>query len=104
MIDNHVNAIVAAVEADILDRRGLKSELEACDPIVRQEIRDEWAKLIRLHVEKAIAEEREACAQVALDVFAGNTEIPTETAQESKAWRDCADFICDEIRGRVGTI
>jgi len=47
-----------------------------------------------------IKEEREACAKVALDVFVGNTEIPTRDSNESRMWRECAEFILDEIRSR----
>jgi predicted Fe-S protein YdhL (DUF1289 family) len=45
--------------------------------------------------------ERETCATIALDIVVGNTELPTHSAQESKEWRRCAEFIYDEIRGRV---
>ena len=48
----------------------------------------------------AVEEERDACAKVALDVFVGNTEIPTQNAKESATWKACAEFILDEIRRR----
>jgi hypothetical protein len=48
----------------------------------------------------AVEAERQACAQVALDIFVGNTEKPIRTADEAKMWNACAEFIYDEIRGR----
>ncbi len=38
--------IVAAIESDLSDRRGIRQEWEQIDPDVQDEIRDEWAKII----------------------------------------------------------
>lgn len=38
--------IAAAIEADIIDRRGLGGEWESIDPDMQDEIRDEWARVI----------------------------------------------------------
>ncbi len=38
--------IVVAIEKDILDRRGLRQELEGCDEDIRTEIREKWESLI----------------------------------------------------------
>lgn len=45
--------IVAAIEADILDRRGLKWELRQCDPDVRKQIRDAWCAIVLAHLKEA---------------------------------------------------
>lgn len=45
----------------------------------------------------AVEEEREACAEIARDIFVGNTEIPRKDAA---AWMACAEYILDEIRRR----
>lgn len=37
---------VREIEEDILDRRGLKWELQGCDPDIRREIRRTWALII----------------------------------------------------------
>jgi hypothetical protein len=39
--------IVAAIEFDLTDRRGLKAEWAKIDEDTRDEIRDEWAKVVR---------------------------------------------------------
>ena len=39
--------IVAEIERDLRDRRGLRSEWEAIDDEILDEIRDKWAALIR---------------------------------------------------------
>lgn len=38
--------IVKAIEADLLDRRGLRQELEQCDDGIRTEIREAWVDII----------------------------------------------------------
>lgn len=50
--DNHAKPdlaqlIVAAIESDLRDRRGLKQKFEQIDDETQYEIRDTWAKLIR---------------------------------------------------------
>lgn len=39
--------VVAAVEQDLSDRRGLKREWERTDPDTLDEVRDRWAELVR---------------------------------------------------------
>lgn len=45
--------IVAAIERDLCDRRGLKHEFTGCDDDVQYQIRDEWAKIIRRHLNRS---------------------------------------------------
>lgn len=50
--DVHVDAdnaqlIVAAIEHDLRDRRGLRQEFEQIDEDIQDEIRDAWADIIR---------------------------------------------------------
>jgi hypothetical protein len=52
---------------------------------------------LRAKMDEVVEEEREACADIARDIFIGNTEIPRKDAV---AWMACAEFILDEIRGR----
>lgn len=49
----NVDQIVHEIEADILDRRGLKSELRQCDPEVREKIRNAWREIIRGELARA---------------------------------------------------
>jgi len=63
--------------------------------------RREWEAIAQAVAAVAVAKEREACAQVALDIFVGNTEIPTKDAAASKEWKACAETIYDEIAGRT---
>lgn len=39
--------IVAAIESDLRDRRGLRQEFEAIDDDIQDEIRDTWAAIVR---------------------------------------------------------
>ena len=45
-----IDKLVAALEADISDRRGLKWEWDKIDADVKEEIRAEWRKLIAQHL------------------------------------------------------
>lgn len=52
--EKHVHAdadvaqlIVAAIEADLRDRQGLRQEFEQCDEDIQDEIRDTWADIVR---------------------------------------------------------
>jgi hypothetical protein len=49
--------IVEDIEADISDRRGLKSEWRAIDPGIQEEIREEWAALAEKRIREALGEE-----------------------------------------------
>jgi len=44
--------IVMAIEKDLRDRRGLRQEFERIDKDIQDEIRSEWAKLVREEIEK----------------------------------------------------
>lgn len=48
-----VNDIVADIEHDILDRRGLKWELRQCTPDTRESIREAWREIVLRQLEKA---------------------------------------------------
>lgn len=50
------------------------------------------------HAIRRVEEEREACCDVARDVYQGNTEIPRKDAP---AWYACAEFIAGEIARRT---
>jgi hypothetical protein len=64
------------------------------DPdVALNELRDDCAR----QMANAIEDEREACADIARNIFVGNTEIPRKDAA---AWIACAEFILDEIRRR----
>ena len=43
--------IVAAIEADLSDRRGLSGEWDAIDDKIQGEIRDRWAEIVRKELE-----------------------------------------------------
>ncbi len=45
--------IVAAIEEDLSDRRGLKREWERTDPGTQDEARDRWAELVREQLREA---------------------------------------------------
>lgn len=43
--------IAAAIEADIRDRRGIGGEFDSIDGDTQQQIRDEWASIIRQYLD-----------------------------------------------------
>lgn len=53
MTKAQIQELVAALENDISDRRGLSAEWDAIDDDVKQDIRDAWAALIKKHLEAA---------------------------------------------------
>lgn len=53
MNDEQIKKLVAALEFDISDRRGLSGEWDMIDDDVKQGIRDAWAALIRKHLDAA---------------------------------------------------
>jgi hypothetical protein len=87
----------------IADALGLPDETDSptktVDLIVEAvvSLRAQFTEVAQGLVDAAVEEEREACADIARDIFVGNTEIPRKDAA---AWSACAEFICDEIRGR----
>jgi len=38
--------IIEGIWNDLCDRRGIKHELQGCDPDIQQEIKDAWAEII----------------------------------------------------------
>lgn len=50
-IDKTVIRIVAAIERDFTDRRGLRQEWEQIDDEIQEEIRATWRKLVRKELE-----------------------------------------------------
>jgi hypothetical protein len=50
------------------------------------------------HTIRRVEEEREACCDVARDIYQGNTEVPRKDAP---AWYACAEFIAGEIARRT---
>ena len=47
-----VNRIVKGIEEDILGRRGLKHELEACEAEVRVEIHQAWREIVSTAIDR----------------------------------------------------
>jgi len=47
-----VKEIVGKIEEDICNRRGLRQEFERIDDDIQQEIRKEWAKIVRSEIKK----------------------------------------------------
>lgn len=53
MNDEQIKKLVFALEYDIGDRRGLSDEWDMIDDVVKQDIRDAWAALIKKHIDAA---------------------------------------------------
>lgn len=73
------NRIVAGIEADLLDRRGIKHELAKCDATVREEIRASWRQII----DEALLSPAPAVAPVAAPKPAFDAEAALVAAREA---------------------
>ena len=50
-MEDIIGKIIAEIEYDISDRRGLKQEWLQIDDDVKEEIRDAWRAIIERHIE-----------------------------------------------------
>ena len=95
-----LHSVVAKGEDIVHDPHPSRANIQDrvdCIIIVPMDFGDHKRELEKVAIDAAF-EERDACADIARDVMVGNVEIPRDGMQY---WMAAAEFILDEIRGRV---